>query len=74
METFFHVVEYDSITGGSPASQSRASFSGWQCSIRNEAADDNNVPNGSMAIEAASAARPRTPSPPSIQLPSEMPL
>jgi hypothetical protein len=70
----FHVVEYDWITGGSPASQSSASFNGCMCSIRNEAAEDSSVPNGSIAIEAASAARPSTPRPPSIQLPSEMPL
>ena len=69
-----HVVEYDWITGGSPASQSSASFNGCTCSIRNEAAEESSVPNGSIAIEAASATRPTTPRPPSIQLPSEMPL
>ncbi|QFZ20345.1 hypothetical protein [Saccharothrix syringae] len=73
-ETLPHVVEYDSITGGSPASLSSMSLSGCTCSIRNAAAEDSSVPNGSMAIAAASAARPTMPRPAWIQLPSLMPL
>jgi hypothetical protein len=72
--TLFHVVEYDSITGGSPANQSSMSFNGCTCSIRNDAADDNNVPNGSIAIAAASAASPTIPRPASTQFPSLIPL
>ncbi|GGP50660.1 hypothetical protein GCM10010185_23720 [Saccharothrix coeruleofusca] len=49
-------------------------MSGCMCSIRNDAAEDSSVPNGSTAIAAASAARPTMPSPASTQLPSLMPL
>jgi hypothetical protein len=72
--TFPHVSEYDWITGGSPASESSMSFNGCTCSIRNDATDDINQPNGSIAAAAASAAKPSTPSPPSTQLPSLIPL
>ncbi len=72
--TLAHVSEYDWITGGSPHTESSMSFSGWMCSIRNDATDDINQPNGSIAAAAPSAASPRTPRPPSIQLPSLMPL
>ncbi len=73
-ETFPHVAEYDSITGGFPANQSNMSFNGCTCSIRNDAADDISVPNGSIAMAAASAANPTMPSPAWTQLPSLIPL
>ncbi|HEX6355735.1 hypothetical protein [Actinophytocola sp.] len=42
--------------------------------MRNDATDDISQPNGSIAADTPSAARPTTPRPASIQLPSLMPL
>ncbi|OLF10139.1 hypothetical protein BLA60_16965 [Actinophytocola xinjiangensis] len=50
------------------------SFNGCTCSIRNDATDDINQPNGSMAAAAPSAANPTRPSPPSTQFPLLIPL
>jgi hypothetical protein len=39
--TFAQVSEYDWMTGGSPASESSMSLSGWMCSIKNDATEDS---------------------------------
>ncbi|MCP2168229.1 hypothetical protein LX83_005107 [Goodfellowiella coeruleoviolacea] len=62
------------MTGGSPATESSMSLSGWTCSIRNDATDDISQPNGSIAANAPSAANPSMPRPPCTQLPLLIPL